>query len=96
MKSEIGRRDVAPVRALPLLDVISGWRHGIDLLAQLNLEIDQAAMTEGRLATGQVELPHSAETLIVDFDDALAVGHEALPPRLQGFRVMQPQYLDVT
>ncbi len=44
------RRILLDVSALPVHDVVSGQRDSVDLLAQLNLKIKQAAVTEGRLA----------------------------------------------
>ena len=52
-------------------------------------------MAEGRLGTRQVEFPHAAEPLIIEFRDALTVFIKTVPPSLQRFCVVQPQHLDV-
>jgi hypothetical protein len=69
------------VRTLPFQVGVTSERYSVDPFAHLNLKDDETGVPDPGLAAGQVELPHTAEALIVDGGDAIAVGHELQPPR---------------
>src|SRR5262245_36715330 len=77
-------------RLLAFLDVTAcHWRRVVSA-HQLNLEDHQVLPAEGRFGGRQIELPHPAETLVIDRLGLVAVGEEAVAPVLQSIGVMEP------
>lgn len=82
-------------RLLGLADIVAGHRQHVVPARQLDLEVDEVLPAERGFRAGEVELPHAAEAFVVDRLDLVAVGHEALAPRLQRLGIVQPQDFDV-
>src|SRR4029453_11574360 len=81
--------------ALEVGYVVARQRHRFLFASKLNLENHLVHAPERDLATGQVEVPHSAKALVIDRAHAVAVGLEALPPMPKRFHIMQAQDFDV-
>src|SRR3954447_8581310 len=86
--------DSPQFRLLPE-DVVARDRHHALPFGELDLEVHHVLLAEGHSRAGQVELPHSRKTFVVEFHGFLTAGHEALAPGFEGFGVVQPEYLDV-
>jgi hypothetical protein len=59
------------------------------VFGHLNLEVHHSLIAEGAFRRRQIELPHPAETLVIDRLDLVAVGVEAIAPAAECFRVVK-------
>src|SRR5271166_2470443 len=81
--------------SLALLNVVSCQRDGVLPLCELDLEDHVPVDAERRFRSRQIELPHPAETLVVEAFGFLAISHEPIAPGAKRLCVVQPQNLDV-
>ena len=65
------------------------------VLHELDLEIVHAQIAEGAFRRGEIELPHAAEALVIEFPGTLAVVGEAQEPFTQCLGIVQSEDLDV-
>src|SRR5260221_14754172 len=83
------------VAALPVDDIVALQRYGVDGARQLHLPDHVFVAAEGDLRAGEIELPHTAEALVIELANLGPVGLEAVPPGAQRLGVVQTQYLDI-
>src|SRR6266568_8715532 len=97
--SESQRQPVTGLeRAQPRLfpaDIVASGRDDALLLRHLDLENDHVALAKRNFRTGQIELPHSYETLIVQAEHFVSVREKTLSPGLECLGVVKLQNLDI-
>src|SRR4029079_18778456 len=82
-------------RAFSVDHKIAGDRHCVSLGRQQQLKAHVRAMQEFKLDGSEIELPHAAESLIIDRRRLRAVLREALAPVLHRVAIMKPQHFHV-
>lgn len=94
-----GLRPNHPIRpgdcAFAVDHIVPGQRHGPHCGGELHLEHPGVVAPERLLAADQIQLPHAHKPVVVQRPDALPIGFETAAPVLQGFGIVQAQYLDV-
>ena len=76
-------------------DVVPRHRHDALALGELDLEIHHVLLAERHFRARQVKFPHPRKALVIEPHRLFPPRHEAFAPRLQRFRVVQPQDFDV-
>src|SRR3972149_4673073 len=89
------RYGAAGIGALEFGRIVTRQRHRVLTARKLHLEHHLPDVAERDLAAGQIELPHAAESLVVERARLVAVSEEAAAPLAPRLGVVQPQDLDV-